>query len=124
MNQSSKVPHAMSQPALVESRPAGVVSAAGSRLGLSARTLVSPAALVVYLALAFAAFASAWRDPFTTGIGVRGDPSQFLWFLTWFPFATGHRLNPFFTDFIDYPSGVNLLWNTSVPLVAYVLSPV
>jgi hypothetical protein len=98
---------------------------AAERSGPRAALLVAPAAaLAAYLALAFGAFASAWRDPFRYGIGVRGDPSQFMWFLSWFPFAGGHRLNPFFTDFVDYPAGANLLWNTSVPLVAYVLSPV
>jgi hypothetical protein len=106
--------------ASLEAAPPSAVRT-GSRLAV----VTAPAvALVAYVALAFGAFASAWRDPFRYGVGVRGDPSQFMWFLTWFPFAAGHRLNPFFTDFVDYPAGANLLWNTSVPLVAYVLSPV
>jgi hypothetical protein len=103
----------------MEGAPAAAARA-GSRLAL----LAAPAALTAYLALAFGSFAGAWRDPFRYGIGVRGDPSQFMWFLRWFPFASGRGLNPFFTDYIDYPAGANLLWNTSVPLVAYVLSPV
>jgi hypothetical protein len=91
---------------------------------LRLRALVVPGALLLYTGLAFAAFASAWRDPFVYGIGVHGDPSQFMWFLRWLPFAVGHGANPFFTDFADYPVGANLLWNTSMPLVAILLWPV
>jgi hypothetical protein len=103
-------------------------AAARARAGLAVRlradALAAAAALVVYAALAFGAFASAWRDPFVHGVGVRGDPSQFMWFLRWFPFAAGHGLNPLLTDFVDYPAGANLLWNTSVPLLGFLLSPV
>ena len=99
-------------------------AAASLAPGLRAGVLAAPAALVAYTALAFGAFAGAWRDPFAYGIGVRGDPSQFMWFLRWFPFAAGHGLNPFFTDFADYPGGVNLLWNTSMPLAGFLLAPV
>ena len=86
--------------------------------------LVAAAALVLYLALAFGVFAAAWRDPFRRGIGISGDPSQFMWFLTWVPYAVQHGTNPFFTTFADYPAGANLLWNTSVALPALVLWPV
>lgn len=91
---------------------------------LRAGVLAAPAALLAYTALAFGVFASAWRDPFVYGIGVRGDPSQFIWFLRWFPFAVWHGLDPFFTDYVDYPGGANLLWNTSMPLAGAVLAPV
>ncbi len=86
--------------------------------------LTAPGALLVYLVLAFAAFASAWRDPFVRGIGIAGDPQSFMWFLAWYPHAVAHGLNPFFTNFGDYPAGANLLWNTSLPLVSLVLWPV
>ena len=52
-----------------------------------------------------------------------GDPQQFAWFLTWTPFALGHGLNPLLTDWIDHPAGVNLMWNTSVPLPALLAAP-
>ncbi|HEY7200121.1 MAG TPA: hypothetical protein VIC57_07920 [Candidatus Dormibacteraeota bacterium] len=103
--------------------PGRVARVAGG-LRLRAGDLVAPGALLVYVVLAFAAFASAWRDPFTYGIGVRGDPQQFMWFLRWFPYAAAHGSNPFFSDFADYPGGVNLLWNTSMPLVGFLLWPV
>lgn len=52
-----------------------------------------------------------------------GDPEQFIWFLRWMPFALEHGLNPLLTDWIDYPQGVNLMWNTSVPLPALLSAP-
>ncbi|HXM59071.1 MAG TPA: hypothetical protein VOB72_26965 [Candidatus Dormibacteraeota bacterium] len=98
--------------------------AARPALRLRVPALVAPGALLLYTALAFVAFASAWRDPFRYGVGVPGDPEVYTWFLRWFPYATSHGLNPFFTDFADFPQGANLLWNTSMPLVAYLLWPV
>lgn len=80
--------------------------------------------MLVYLLLAFAVFASAWRDPFVRSIGTFQDPTQHMWFLAWIPFALSHGLNPFFTDYADYPAGANLLWNTSLPLPSLVLWPV
>ena len=46
------------------------------------------------------------------------------WFLAWTPFALGHGLNPFFTNYIDFPLGVNLASNTSVPLLGFLAAPV
>ena len=86
--------------------------------------LVAPGALLLYLVLAFGVFASVWRDPSVRWIGIAGDPQSFMWFLAWYPHALGHGLNPFFTDFGDYPAGANLLWDTGLPLVSVVLWPV
>ncbi|MDQ6773614.1 MAG: hypothetical protein M3024_11590 [Candidatus Dormibacteraeota bacterium] len=74
--------------------------------------------------LAFAVFASIWRAPFAHTIGAFQDPAQHMWFLGWVPFALSHGLNPFFTDYADYPAGANLLWNTSMPLLSLGLWPV
>jgi hypothetical protein len=86
--------------------------------------LVAPGALLVYVALAFGVFASAWRDPTVRGIGIAGDPQSFMWFLAWFPYALGHGLAPFFSNFGDYPAGANLLWDTALPLITVLLWPV
>ena len=85
---------------------------------------MAPGALLAYLGLAFGVFSNAWRDPFVRGIGIAGDPSMEMWFLAWFPYAIGHGLNPFLTNFADYPDGANLLWSVSLPLVALLLTPV
>ncbi len=61
--------------------------------------------------------------PHPLGAGA-GDPAQMSWFLAWTPFAIGHGLNPFFTNYIDFPFGVNLASNTSVPLLGLLAAPV
>lgn len=52
------------------------------------------------------------------------DPAQMVWFLRWTPYAIGHWLNLFYTNFIDYPSGVNLANNTSVPFLGLLGAPI
>ncbi len=56
--------------------------------------------------------------------GGTGDPAQSAWFLAWTPHALLHHLNPFFTNFIDYPGGVNLMTNASTPALGVVAAPV
>ena len=81
------------------------------------------AALLVYSCLAVAMFFSTWVHPKTWSIGLPGDPQQIMWFLSWPPFAITHGHNPLFTNYIDYPGGVNLMWNTSALLPGLVLGP-
>jgi len=57
-------------------------------------------------------------------VGKFGDAQQMMWFLGWQPFAIIHGHNPIFTNYIDYPGGVNLMWNTSALLPAVVLGPI
>jgi len=81
-------------------------------------------ALILFLALALA---SMWPGLFTghdTIVGNTGDPSFFIWSLQWVPFALSHHLNPLVTDYLHYPSGANLMWNTSILFPALVLTPV
>lgn len=80
-------------------------------------------ALLIYTGLAVALFSSTWVQPTTRSIGVVGDPQQLMWFLSWPPFALTHGQNPIFTYYIDYPGGVNLMWNASLLLPAVVLAP-
>src|SRR5260370_20213016 len=47
-----------------------------------------------------------------------------MWFFSWDCFALAHGLNHVFTTYIDYPAGVNLMANTSMPLVGTLLSPI
>ena len=81
-------------------------------------------ALITYLGLAVLLFAQAWAHPFTSSVGYRGDADIVMWFFSWPPFALAHGLNPLFTTYLDYPAGVNLMSNTSMPLVGTALSPV
>jgi len=52
------------------------------------------------------------------------DPFQMIWFLSYVPYALTHGLSLFHTNFIDYPQGVNLADNTSVPLLGILGWPI
>jgi hypothetical protein len=81
-------------------------------------------ASALFLALALAAM---WPGLFTghdTIVGTTGDPSLSIWALQWMPFALGHHLNPLVTDYLHYPTGVNLMWNSSILFPSLVLTPV
>ena len=47
-----------------------------------------------------------------------------VWFLRWTPFALAHGRNIFFTNWIDYPGGVNLAQNTTMPLLGLLATPI
>jgi hypothetical protein len=86
------------------------------------RTRLLPLAL--FLGLAVVLLGSTWASPAsrTLGAGV-GDPGLFIWFLRWTPFAVAHRIPPFASDYLNHPDGINLMWNTWLPLPGLVLAP-
>ena len=90
------------------------------------RRAVSFSAVVLgaYVALAAAAFSTAWRDPSDRWVGNDFDPILFIWHLRWLPFALGNGHNPLISDYMVYPDGFNLMWNTSILLPSLVLSPI
>jgi hypothetical protein len=53
-----------------------------------------------------------------------GDAAQMTWFLAWVPYALRHGLSFFHTGFLDYPVGVDLANNTTVPLLGLLAAPV
>ncbi|WDL95331.1 hypothetical protein [Alicyclobacillus sp. ALC3] len=71
------------------------------------------------------------HHPLTFYVGDNQDSGQFMWYLGWFWHAVVHRQNPLTTNLLNYPSGLNLMTNTSVltesvlfgPLV-YIANPV
>jgi hypothetical protein len=81
-------------------------------------------ALVLYVLLALALFSSTWVDPAGSWIGSPKDPALFIWYLGWIPRELAHGHNPLFTDYLSYPPGVNLMWNTSMIFPALLLWPV
>lgn len=85
---------------------------------------LSPLVLVAFAVLAVGLFSAVWADPFSRVIGLGPDPPVFMWYMRWVPYALGHGANPFFTNYLDYPTGINLMWQTSVPLLSIVLWPV
>jgi hypothetical protein len=52
------------------------------------------------------------------------DVREITWFMGWTLNALGHGHTPLLTTHIDYPDGVNLMWNTAMIFPALVLWPV
>jgi len=46
-----------------------------------------------------------------------------MWFFKWWMFSLSHRLNPFITDYVWAPTGINLAWTTFVPLPSWISIP-
>jgi len=80
--------------------------------------------LLVTQALSFLWLAKAWGDPVHSWLGNHGDTEQAAWFLGWEPYALAHGHSGFTTTHLAYPSGGNLLWNTSVLLPAVLVAPI
>ncbi|MCW3814231.1 DUF2079 domain-containing protein [Micromonospora sp. DR5-3] len=83
--------------------------------------------LVVVLAavaLAFWVTSGMWRDPNTRAITVNSsDQALFEWLLAFGGHTVTHGENPFFTDLINVPDGVNLAVNTSITVYAVLFAP-
>jgi hypothetical protein len=90
-----------------------------------ARTLLTGlGAFAIYLALSWLFFGRGLLGHFSDRfIGREADPSQMIWLMKWWPYAIGHRLNPFLTNYVWAPVGFNFAWMTSIPLVALVAAP-
>ncbi|MHB1508369.1 MAG: hypothetical protein ACYCST_05525 [Acidimicrobiales bacterium] len=94
------------------------------------RHLAITVSVVSYFALAVVAFlphgplASRAIPSAGPGNPAGSDPFQMAWFLSWLPYALTHGLNIFHTTLFDYPQGVNLADNTSVPLLGLLGWPV
>ncbi len=67
--------------------------------------------------------APVWRSPTRLAQCGCGDAAFTMWYLGWTPHALGHGIDPFFTDSLFFPSGVNTLWNVSLPLPGVLLAP-
>ena len=81
------------------------------------------AVFVLALGLSMAFYHVAWSNPLRNQVGGAGDADEYAWFLAWLPFALGHAHNPLVSHFVAFPRGVNLMWNTSVLLPSFLVSP-
>jgi len=87
--------------------------------------MLPPTAVVAtYFVLGLVAY---W--PVLPGISHRlfGQTSDYVlseWFIGWVPHAIAHGLNPFFTNAMFVPTGVNLAQNTASPLLGLIGAPV
>ena len=57
-------------------------------------------------------------------VGIGTDPPQFMWFLTWWPYAITHGLDPLFSPYVWAPAGSDIAAATSVPTLAFMMWPV
>lgn len=92
-----------------------------------ARGSSSLRALLAYAALGLVANFPVWPgDPAriaACACGGNKDAVQTAWFLAWTPYAILHSHNIFSSNWINYPSGVNLAQNTSMPLLGILTAP-
>jgi len=83
------------------------------------------AAGCAYLALGFLATWHAWSRGVThTGVGTAFDPVLFYWSLGYFAHFLGDPSRWFTTTVLARPRGVNLLDNTTVPLLGALSAPI
>jgi len=101
---------------------APVAAGTGSVAGRPA--LATTLVVVSYVALAVVVYWTAWSTGLTTHMQLGGDQYANVWFLRWTPFALLHGLNPLFSTYANYPFGVNLVTNTSSPLLGLLGLPI
>ena len=85
-----------------------------------------PHLLVAVLALALAGYVTngLWRDPAGHVLAKNaGDQAFFEWLLGYGVYLLGHGADPFFTDLMNAPVGVNLAANTSITVFIVLFSP-
>jgi hypothetical protein len=80
--------------------------------------------LAGYVVLAVFLFGATWIHPTVNAIGLGNDPPQFMWSFAWPGAALTQLHSPFTTDVVDFPVGVNLMWNASMLLVGAVTWPI
>jgi hypothetical protein len=85
-----------------------------------------PPALCILVYCVLAAFVYGVHPPATSATlptCACGDIPPGVWFLAWPAYALAHGLNPLYSSWADYPYGVNLMNNTSTPLLGIVFAP-
>ena len=87
------------------------------------RALLPSGVVATYVVLGLIAY---W--PLLPGVSSRlfGQGADYVlsaWFIGWVPHAIGHGLNPFFSNAMFVPTGVNLAQNTESPLLGLIGAP-
>jgi hypothetical protein len=78
-----------------------------------------------YLLLSLFVWSNVWTShPTSVTTCGCGDSSLFTWYMEWPAYAIAHGLDPFFSTAMNYPTGVNLLANTSELAFGVALAPV
>jgi hypothetical protein len=56
-------------------------------------------------------------------VGVRSDPTLYIWGFAWWPYAITHGINPLITHLIWAPRGADIAWNGDTPSLALLAWP-
>ena len=78
---------------------------------------------LAYLACAVLAKLPIWMSPLDH-FGGTADAEQAMWFLKWTPFALTHHHDSLASTYLNYPSGINVMWNTAMPALGVLLWPI
>jgi hypothetical protein len=79
--------------------------------------------VVVYVVLGVLAYRPLVASGGTHLFGTSGDSILATWFLAWIPHAAAHGLDPFFSNAMYVPTGINLAQNTASPLLGALTVP-
>ncbi|MGH9079291.1 MAG: hypothetical protein ACRDYE_04270 [Acidimicrobiales bacterium] len=79
--------------------------------------------VTIYLVLGFVAYWPLLPSVSNRLFGQGADYVLSAWFIGWVPHAIAHGLNPFFTNSMFVPTGVNLAQNTESPLLGLIGAP-
>jgi len=80
---------------------------------------------IIYAALASLAYLPVYPlDPSSLPNCGCGDVSQSAWFMSWDSYTLFHGMNPFLTNYLNYPLGANLAVSAQGFLYGALLSPV
>jgi hypothetical protein len=79
---------------------------------------------LTYLALAVLGHLPAFRSLSTMTQCPCEDAPQTDWYLGWTPYALAESRSPWFSTHLVAPEGVNLMWNTLLPLPGLLAAPV
>jgi len=115
-------------PVLTEDRVAAAKD--GPRHARNARRsrpwLVTAGVAVVYLALSLLANRSAWSQGIAHTIQTAGgnDVPEEVWFLAQTPWILLHAHNPLVNNWLNAPSGIDLMDNTTMPLLGILGFPI
>lgn len=113
-----------SAPALPEKAGPQPLPAAGTEPTKRWRGVVF--SVVVYAFVAFLAGRDVWLHGFAHTLQASGgnDIEEEVWFLAQTPWAIVHGVNPFASNWINVPSGLNLMDNTTMPLLGLLGAPI
>jgi hypothetical protein len=95
---------------------------AGSRRGW----WITAAVAVAYLGLSVLSNGSAWAHGIAHTIQTSGgnDVPEEVWFLAQTPWVLLHGHNPLVNDWLNAPAGINLMDNTTMPLLGILAFPI